>query len=96
MLDNLGYRTHSKYVTLIASPQQQWSRERPSPLRNMFVACLVRLVLSFCTSEFLILLEISKARKHKFRTHYNSSIKGVYGYWYMTNVTHKFLSMYLF
>ena len=32
---------HTKYVILIAFPQQQWSRERASMLRYTYIACLV-------------------------------------------------------
>ena len=33
--------SHSEYVTLIAFPRQQWSRERNSMLRYTYNACLV-------------------------------------------------------
>ena len=66
MLDNEDYKTHSECVILIAFPHQQWLRERASTLRNMFVACLVRLFLSSCTSDFLFFLYFNTVRKHKF------------------------------
>ena len=35
--------TFPEYVTLIASPPQQWSQERASMLRYTYIACLVAL-----------------------------------------------------
>ena len=46
--------THSEYVVRIASPQQQWLRERTSVLRYTYVACLVyvnRVVKSVFVTE---------------------------------------------
>jgi hypothetical protein len=43
---------HSEYVTLYATPLQQWMHERASLLRHTYIACLV--ITSF--SSFLLIL----------------------------------------
>jgi hypothetical protein len=43
--------THSEYVTLIASPLQQWLHERTSVLRYIYIACIVERVLPIGCSE---------------------------------------------
>jgi hypothetical protein len=40
--------THSEYVTLIAFPRQQWSRERASMLRYTYMVCLVDYLSKRC------------------------------------------------
>jgi len=46
--------THSEFVIRIALSRQQWLRERPSILRNMYNACLVRYYSSLmCTTAMV-------------------------------------------
>jgi hypothetical protein len=47
MLDNKCTDTHSKYVTLIALPRQQWLRERVEMLRYTTVPILLIVLGSF-------------------------------------------------
>ena len=44
-------RTHQKYLILVASPRQQWSRERASVLRVTYIACLVAVLVVVSVSE---------------------------------------------
>ena len=41
--------TPSEYVLIIASPQQQWLRERALILRYMYTACLVKIIRLIAT-----------------------------------------------
>jgi hypothetical protein len=43
--------THSEYVILIAFRRQQCLRERGSPLRYTYIACLVKYLLLFALNQ---------------------------------------------
>jgi hypothetical protein len=43
--------TRSEYAIVIASPQQQWLRERPSMLRLHYIVCLVDVKFDFKTFQ---------------------------------------------
>jgi hypothetical protein len=50
----------SKYVILIACPQQQWLHERPPVLRYTYIACLVETYpcSAVCVTEYVLFINV--------------------------------------
>ena len=56
--------TSSEYAIVIASPQQQWLRERPSMLRLHYIVCLVDVKFDFKTFQVQSPLAIFRLIDH--------------------------------